>query len=134
MPGIGSVQVFGAGQYAMRLWVKPDQLAKLADHRTGNRQRHSGPEHRESGRTGRRRTGAERPGIHLFGARPGPPDFTGREFGEHRGPRQPDGAIVRVKDVARVELGAQDYNLTGRLERQAGRDHRRVSVARFQRR
>src|SRR5215470_9713021 len=28
VPGIGSVQVFGAGQYAMRLWVKPDQLAK----------------------------------------------------------------------------------------------------------
>src|SRR6266702_4296272 len=28
--GIGQVQVFGAGQYAMRLWVKPDQLAKLA--------------------------------------------------------------------------------------------------------
>ena len=30
VPGIGSVQVFGAGQYAMRLWVKPDQLTKLA--------------------------------------------------------------------------------------------------------
>src|SRR4030088_3383065 len=29
VPGIGSVQVFGAGQYAMRLWVQPDQLAKL---------------------------------------------------------------------------------------------------------
>src|ERR671918_569676 len=29
IPGIGNVQVFGAGQYAMRLWVKPDQLAKL---------------------------------------------------------------------------------------------------------
>src|SRR5262250_2874460 len=28
-PGIGQVQIFGAGQYAMRLWVKPDQLAKL---------------------------------------------------------------------------------------------------------
>src|SRR6516225_32015 len=28
-PGIGNVQVFGAGQYAMRMWVKPDQLAKL---------------------------------------------------------------------------------------------------------
>src|SRR4051812_20112335 len=28
--GIGSVQIFGAGQYAMRLWVKPDVLAKLA--------------------------------------------------------------------------------------------------------
>src|SRR6266436_6756238 len=30
VPGIGSVQVFGAAQYAMRLWVKPDQLAKLS--------------------------------------------------------------------------------------------------------
>ena len=29
LPGISNVQVFGAGQYAMRLWVKPDQLAKL---------------------------------------------------------------------------------------------------------
>src|SRR5258707_8878933 len=29
VPGIGSVQVFGAGRYATRLWVKPDQLAKL---------------------------------------------------------------------------------------------------------
>ena len=29
VPGIANVQVFGAGQYAMRLWVKPDQLAKL---------------------------------------------------------------------------------------------------------
>src|SRR5437588_2879628 len=29
VPGIGNVQVFGAGQYAMRLWVRPDQLAKL---------------------------------------------------------------------------------------------------------
>src|SRR5499433_3460646 len=28
-PGIGNVQVFGAGQYAMRMWVKPDQLSKL---------------------------------------------------------------------------------------------------------
>src|SRR6202795_623819 len=27
--GIGNVQIFGAGQYAMRLWVKPDQLGKL---------------------------------------------------------------------------------------------------------
>ncbi|MGA8101695.1 MAG: efflux RND transporter permease subunit, partial [Candidatus Acidiferrales bacterium] len=29
VPGIARVQVFGAGQYAMRCWVKPDQLAKL---------------------------------------------------------------------------------------------------------
>src|SRR5258707_6253901 len=29
VPGIGNVQVFGAGKYAMSLWIKPDQLAKL---------------------------------------------------------------------------------------------------------
>ena len=29
VPGISQVQIFGAGQYAMRIWVKPDQLAKL---------------------------------------------------------------------------------------------------------
>jgi HAE1 family hydrophobic/amphiphilic exporter-1 len=29
VPGIANVTVFGAGQYAMRLWVRPDQLAKL---------------------------------------------------------------------------------------------------------
>src|SRR5579863_9674490 len=29
VPGIGSVSVFGAGQYAMRIWIRPDQLAKL---------------------------------------------------------------------------------------------------------
>src|ERR1700684_4090396 len=29
VPGIASLQIFGAGQYAMRLWVKPDQLSKL---------------------------------------------------------------------------------------------------------
>src|ERR1700684_1415960 len=29
VPGIANLQIFGAGQYAMRLWVKPDQLSKL---------------------------------------------------------------------------------------------------------
>src|SRR5260221_3302667 len=29
LPGISRVQIFGAGQYAMRIWVRPDQLAKL---------------------------------------------------------------------------------------------------------
>src|SRR4029077_12569152 len=29
VPGIANVQIFGSGQYAMRLWVRPDQLAKL---------------------------------------------------------------------------------------------------------
>ena len=76
--GIGNVQIFGAGQYAMRLWVKPDQLAQARHHRHGHHQRDPGAEHRESGRTSGRRTRAARAGVHLLRARAGPIDFRGR--------------------------------------------------------
>ena len=36
-PGIGNVQVFGAGQYAMRMWVNPDASGKAGHHRSANR-------------------------------------------------------------------------------------------------
>jgi hypothetical protein len=41
----------------------------------------------------------------------------------------PDGGIVRVKDVARVELGAQDYTVVSHFERQAECDRRGLSAA-----
>jgi len=44
-PGIGNVQVFGSGQYAMRLWVKPDTLAKLGITVPENRRRNSSAKH-----------------------------------------------------------------------------------------
>ena len=75
--GVGQTQVFGAGQYAMRLWVKPDQLAKLGITVTGHRQRDPGAEHGESCRPGGRRAGSGGPAIHLFGSRPRPSDFAG---------------------------------------------------------
>ena len=34
VPGVASVTVFGAGQYAMRCWVRPDKLAKMASYRS----------------------------------------------------------------------------------------------------
>ncbi len=46
----------------------------------------------------------------------------------------PDGSIVRLKDVARIELGAQNYNIIGALERQAIRHHRPLPASRIQRR
>ena len=75
VPGIGSVQVFGAGQYAMRLWVKPDQLAKLgitvpeivSAIQTQNTVNPAGQVGGEPVPEG--------PGVHLFRARAGPPDF-----------------------------------------------------------
>ena len=112
--GISNVGVFGAGQYAMRFWIKPDQLAKLNitvnDILTAiNAQNTVNP----AGQIG------------------GPPAAKGQEFTYAVSAQgrlvseedfadivvraNPDGSFVRLKDVARVELGAQVYNLRGRL-------------------
>src|SRR6266478_2150184 len=78
--GIGQVLIFGASQYAIRLWINPDTLAKL--------------------------------------------DITVNEIASALQAQnvvvraRPDGALVRVKDVARVELGAQNYIRRGRLNGQ----------------
>src|SRR5260221_2103293 len=114
VPGIGSVQVFGAGQYAMRLWVKPDQLAKLGitvpeivsaiqAQNTVN----------PAGQIG----GAPIPKgqEYTYSVRAQGRLTTPEEFGEIVVRETPDGGIVRVKDVARVELGSQDYSIVGRL-------------------
>jgi len=113
-PGIGNVQVFGAGQYAMRMWVKPDQLAKL-------------------GITVPDIIGAiqAQNTVNPAGKAGGEPAPKGQEFtysvlaqGRLASPEQfgqivvretPDGGTVRVRDVARIELGSQDYSVAGRL-------------------
>src|SRR5476651_1963786 len=105
LKGISNINVFGAGQYAMRFWVKPDQLAKLNltvnDILNAiNAQNNANP----AGQVG------------------GPPTPHGQEFtyaitaqGRLVSEKQfeeiivrenSDGSIVRLKDVARVELGA----------------------------
>jgi HAE1 family hydrophobic/amphiphilic exporter-1 len=117
--GIGSVQIFGAGQYAMRLWVKPDQLAKLAI---------TVPEIVSAIQA----QNAVNPAGQV-GSEPVPPgqDFTysvraqGRltspeEFGEIVVRGATSGAVVRLKDVARIELGAQTYTVLGRLNGKPG--------------
>jgi len=113
-PGIGQVQIFGAGQYAMRLWVKPDQLAKLGI---------TVPEIVSAIQAQNTVNPAGK-----AGGEPAPPEqeFTysvlaqGRltspeQFGQIVVRETPDGGTVRVKDVARIELGAQDYSLVSRL-------------------
>src|SRR6266581_3350357 len=112
--GVGQTQVFGAGQYAMRLWVQPDKLAKLGITVTDivnavQAQNKVNP----AGQVG------------------GEPALANQQFtysvlaqGRLTSPEQfenvivreaPDGGIVRVRDVARVELGAQDYSIVSRL-------------------
>jgi hydrophobic/amphiphilic exporter-1 (mainly G- bacteria), HAE1 family len=114
VPGIGSVQVFGAGQYAMRLWVKPDQLAKLgitvpdivSALQTQNTVNPAGQVGGEPVPRGQEYTYS----VLARGRRTSP-----EEFGQIVVRETPDGGIVRVKDVARVELGSQDYSIEGRL-------------------
>src|SRR5213083_2835043 len=116
-PGIGQVQVFGAGQYAMRLWVKPDQLAKLAITvpeivnavQTQNTVNPAGKVGGEPIPSGQQFAYAVRAQGRLVSP---------EEFGEIVIRESPDGGVVRVKDVARIELGAQDYSIAGRLNGQ----------------
>src|ERR1041384_6207447 len=117
VPGIGNVQIFGAGQYAMRLWVKPDQLAKLGitvpDIITAvQKQNTVNPAGQIGGEpipSGQKFTYAVRAQGRLQ---------TPEEFGEIVVRANADGSFVRVKDIARIDLGAQTYNLRGRLNGQ----------------
>ena len=114
VPGVGSVQVFGAGKYAMRLWVKPDQLAKLAITvpeivnaiQSQNTVNPAGLIGGEPVPKGQEFTYSVRAQGRLT---------TPEEFEQIVVRAAPDGGIVRVKDVARVEMGAQDYTIVGRL-------------------
>ena len=111
--GISRVQVFGAGQYATRIWVKPDQLAKLGV---------TVPQIINAVQTQNT--------VNPAGQIGGEPIPSGQQFtytvraeGRLVSPEQfdniilranPDGSSLRLKDVARTELGAQTYNLAGR--------------------
>jgi HAE1 family hydrophobic/amphiphilic exporter-1 len=111
VPGIGSVQVFGAGKYAMRLWIRPDQLAKLnitvpeivSAIQSQNTVNPAGQIGSEPAPKGQQFTYS----VRAQGRLATPEDFEQIVLRE-----TPDGGIVRVKDVARVELGAQDYTVT----------------------
>ena len=112
--GVGQTQVFGAGQYAMRLWVQPDKLAKLGitvtDIVNAVQQQNT---------------------VNPAGQVGGEPALANQQFtysvlaqGRLTSPEQfenvivreaPDGGTVRVRDIARVELGAQDYSVVSRL-------------------
>src|SRR6202050_1963961 len=113
--GVGTVQVFGAGQYAMRLWVRPDQLAKLqitvpeivSAIQTQNTVTPAGQVGSEPIPKGQPFTYSVRAQGRLS---------TPEEFEDIVVRETPDTGIVRVRDVARVELGAQDYSVTGHLD------------------
>jgi len=119
VPGVGQVQIYGADKYAVRLWVNPDTLGKL-DITVGEIV------------SALQAQNTVNPAGQV-GAEPVPPgqEFTytvraqGRlasveDFEKVVVRAMPDGSLVRVKDVARVELAAQTYKWQGRLNGRPG--------------
>ena len=113
--GVGQVNIYGAGQYAMRFWVEPDKLAQM---------KITVPDIMDA----LKQQNTVNPAGQI-GAEPVPPgqQFTytvraqGRlttpeEFGDVVIRANPDGSLVTLKDVARIQLGAQNYSVIGRLD------------------
>ena len=112
--GVASVTVFGAGTYAMRLWLDPTKLANFnittqEVYEAVNQQNTVNP----SGQTGAEPVP---PGQQMtFTVRAPGRLVTEDQFANIIIRADRNGSVVRVKDVARVELGAQSYNLAGRF-------------------
>src|SRR6202453_1561913 len=110
--GVSRVQVFG-GQYALRVWVEPDKLAKLgvtatdviAAIQTQNNVNPAGQIGGEPIPKGQQFTYTVRTQGRLV---------TPEEFAKITIRANPDGSVLHLRDVARVELGTQIYNLTAR--------------------
>jgi HAE1 family hydrophobic/amphiphilic exporter-1 len=115
--GVGLTQVYGIGQYAMRLWVKPDRLAKLGVTvsevvnavQAQNTVNPAGQVGGEPSAPGQQFTYTVRAQGRLQ---------TPEEFGDIIVRESPDGGVVRVRDVATVDLGSQDYGWQARLNGQ----------------
>jgi multidrug efflux pump len=116
LPGVGEALMFGT-EYSMRIWLKPEKLHAynlapgdvLAAIRAQNAQLATG----ELGQA------PAAPGQQLNAVIVAPGRLqTPEEFGNVILRGQPDGSMLRVKDVARVELGADNYNIFARIDGQ----------------
>ena len=125
--GVGSAQVFGAGEYSMRIWLDPDRLASRQLTTT------------DVVRAVREQNVQVAAGV--LGAPPAPVDTqfqlsvnargrltTEDEFADIVVRATPDGSITRVRDVGRVELGSNLYALRSLLDNQPA-----VAIGIFQR-
>lgn len=114
LPGVGDVLLFGGADYSMRVWLKPDQLTKLDLTVTDVM-------------NAVKKQNAISPGG-KFGAPPTPPGVeytysvllqerlvTEEEFGNIIVKSDEKGSIIRLKDIARLELGMENYNSYSRL-------------------
>jgi HAE1 family hydrophobic/amphiphilic exporter-1 len=115
IPGVANAQLFGARDYSMRIWLDPEKIAALnlspSDVLAGLR--------RQSVQVAAGSVGAEpQPGgaaYQMIVQAPGrlvDPE----QFADVVVARGPGGALVRVRDIGRVELGAQTYDVDASLD------------------
>src|SRR5215208_3619507 len=119
IPGIAQVDLFGGTDYGMRVWIKPDRLAKLgltpSDVIGASKEQNL---QAPAGKVG----GAPTPKDQEFTETLSAPGrlVTPEEFENIIIRQTGTGAVVRIKDVGRAELGSQDYNSFGRLNGKPG--------------
>ncbi|HEY3460217.1 MAG TPA: efflux RND transporter permease subunit, partial [Casimicrobiaceae bacterium] len=114
--GVGDANVFGS-DFGMRIWLRPDRMAELgittSDVANAVRQQN-----------------VQAPAGQI-GQYPSPPDqafqygvtvqgrlVTAEQFGDIIVKAQPDGSLVHLRDIARIELGAKDYSVQARFNGQ----------------
>src|SRR5574341_2480842 len=114
IPGIAQVDLFGGTDYGMRIWFRPDKLAKLgltpADVISSIKEQNIQP---SAGKVGAAPTPKHQEFTETVSA-PGRL-VTAEEFENIIVRQSATGAVVRIKDVGRADLGSQDYNSFGRL-------------------
>jgi HAE1 family hydrophobic/amphiphilic exporter-1 len=114
IPGIAQVDLFGGSDYGMRVWMDPDRLAKLGLTPSDviaaiGEQNIQAP----AGKVG----GAPAPADQQFTYTVSAPGrlITAEEFENIIVRQSAGGAVVRIKDIGRAEIGSQDYNSYGRM-------------------
>lgn len=114
IPGTTNVQIFGAKDYAMRVWLKPDRMAQLR--LTANDVVAAISEQNAqfaAGKIGQMPNGGNQELVYTITAKGRL--STPEEFENIIVRANPDGSTLRLRDVARVELGARDYDFIGRV-------------------
>ncbi|MED5618310.1 efflux RND transporter permease subunit [Ideonella sp. BN130291] len=114
VPGTTNVQIFGAKDYAMRIWLRPDRLAQLKL-TTADVARAINEQNAQfaAGKVGQSPTGGPQEMVYTITTQGRLSDP--KQFEEIIVRADGDGSSVRLKDVARVELGSKDYDFIGRI-------------------
>ena len=118
IPGTTNVQIFGAKDYAMRIWIKPDRMTQLGltvdDIAVALNEQNA---QFASGKIGESPMATDQELVYSITTQ-------GRltsveEFEQVILRTNPDGSSLRLKQVARIELGSKDYNFNGKFNGQS---------------